>query len=657
MSTNCSMLCELYFFYGQQTTLKRAYESITQIAEPYQIITNSFGLNEFLGKHDVKSVMLDKLVPDEGPVGEEVYHISKSLHNEYKRIFADLTFSGFEIFKGFEYPLLRQLIFLNKCGKVLDGKKNTIFIFEGFSYIYPAIMKLALELGYSTDLKIGFIKSSGIEYMKFDYKTDSDNRNKFSFLRSSNFLKSSSDNYFSLANLKSFSYFISKILSLIVRKLLYRFLIVVKIEPVKIILNKVDKKIKRTSSRYDAVCAYFITATRADIYLRPWYSVMKKFSKEKLPVHIFTSDLATSLVLSKEGLSFVSLFEEVNILMEELKKSDFGKEIEKKIKLKVDQNSSLRGIAQLSSYLSSNIFRSVSIIIICEYIVKRMKLKSIVAVADGEMLENLAIEACKKFKITSVSMVPAVVNPLPIFRDWFHADRICVYGSQGLEALSSFGYAKERIILTGTPKYDYFKTLDPIKSKAILQENTSVNSEKKLVVIGMSVWREGDEDWISDFIKFCNKNNFEIIIKLHPKYKESSHEMSETKIKIISERCKNLKYFITYDMELPLLLSASDVVITDYSNVGIDAVLLGKPLISVNFLRELWDDYPQRIDKFGASIYVEEYLKLKNIILEVLNENKHVAELKKGREKVVSRFNFYNDGKASDRIFDLLMKP
>jgi CDP-glycerol glycerophosphotransferase (TagB/SpsB family) len=171
----------------------------------------------------------------------------------------------------------------------------------------------------------------------------------------------------------------------------------------------------------------------------------------------------------------------------------------------------------------------------------------------------------------------------------------------------------------------------------------------------MSLWRENDEKWISDLIKFCNKKNIEIVIKIHPKYEVSSHENSEKKINAISKMCYGFKFFISYKIDLITLLSASDLVITDYSNVGISAIIFNKPLLSFNSHKEKWDDYPQRVDKFGASIYIDNYQDLENKIMEILIENKHLEELDEGRKKIINKFNFQNDGKAGERIYNILV--
>ena len=188
----------------------------------------------------------------------------------------------------------------------------------------------------------------------------------------------------------------------------------------------------------------------------------------------------------------------------------------------------------------------------------------------------------------------------------------------------------------------------------MLEDSYSINYKNKLIVIAMTRWHKNDEIWMSKLIKFCNKNNFEIVIKIHPLYKTTMTEMSKNKIELISNACQNFKYLITYDVDLSILNSVADLVITDHSDAGIEACLLEKPLITTNFIKEDWSNVP-RYHEYGASIFTDDYLELEKIILEILIDGKHLEILKEGRKNIVNAYNYFNDVKAAERIFELLL--
>jgi len=100
-------------------------------------------------------------------------------------------------------------------------------------------------------------------------------------------------------------------------------------------------------------------------------------------------------------------------------------------------------------------------------------------------------------------------------------------------------------------------------------------------------------------------------------------------------------------------LSAADLVITDYSNVGLEAICLEKPLVTVNFVKENLDNIIKYHD-YGASLYFENYPELEKSIIEIFNSDLHHNSLKLGRQKFIEHFNFGNDGNAHMRIFNWL---
>jgi hypothetical protein len=359
--------------------------------------------------------------------------------------------------------------------------------------------------------------------------------------------------------------------------------------------------------------------------------------------------------LARQGIPYVNLFEEVNILADIIKQNSLGLEINEKLQSNIKNNNLIPGINELSPYLFSQTYRSAAIIYILDHIIRNVKPKSVVAAAASEMLENLAIEISKRYSIPSFSLLPGTVEFRSWFSDWFHSDKIFVSGTKGLEILKKLGYDETRIVVTGNPKYDYINDLEPNHSRKLLAKNLPLNIEKKIIAVVMSRWHTNDEIWMSKLIKFCNVNDFELLIKIHPLYKREANYISEEKISKIKEECQNLRYYISYDVDLPTLLSSADLVITEYSDAGLEAIILDKPLLTVNFENENFDRYIKYYE-YGASLYIDRYEELESVIKEILVQKKYIEKLKEGRKKVVEIYNHAGDGKAAERIFNILIK-
>ncbi len=429
---------------------------------------------------------------------------------------------------------------------------------------------------------------------------------------------------------------------------------VVNLQTTKLIFRNIDKKMQEEGSEY-AECAFFFTTNENDLYLKSLYPVMDKLKERGVGFQVFAIDIRTAGVLSSKKIQFINLFDDVNILAEEIKRSFDGKELGNKIEQSaIKNNLSLLYLKQLSGYFFSEACRSVAISLIAEHIIKQTRLKSVVIAADGQMFGNAVIAACRKYGIPSFFVPSTIINANPLHAEWIRSDKICIYGLQGLDVLTDLGYKKENIILTGSPKYDYLKKFDQQKSKEELERLYQIDSKKKLVVIGMARWHHDDELWMSDFIRFCNRNNLEIVIKIHPMYKADLHEESQYKIGKIEEVCRGFKYRITYDIDLYTLLSAADLTITDYSNVGAESVILEKPLLTVNFVKESLDN-EQRYHETGAAIYFEDYNEFEKTAFEILMEGKHVEDLRKGRKHMNDMYNYFNDGNAAERVVNLIL--
>jgi len=423
-----------------------------------------------------------------------------------------------------------------------------------------------------------------------------------------------------------------------------------------IIIKNIEKKIKMQNSELKTDTIFFITTTRADLYLKPWYPIFEKYKKEGKKFLIITSDLTTSLLLSQEKIQHINIFEEMKFLQGFLKNDNKVIEIKKNYDKSNLKKNPILGINAVFNDILNDTLRSMAIITICDFIIQKTDPHSLVAMSDGDMLECLSVEIAKKYHVPTFSMSPVLTNPHPILANWFHAEKIFIDGTKHSDVFTKIGYTKDRILLVGNPKYDSYCNIDITKTKNLLKTKYQVNNTKKLIVVAMSKWRKNDEIWMSNLIRFCNKNNFEIVIKVHPKYKAASYEISEKKIQGIKTKCSKLKFLITYDIELVELISGADLVVTDTSSVGVESVIARKPLISINFFNENYElAKTLRVDKYGAALYIEDYNKFEKLILEILNEGKHLEELKKCQNSIAEWYNYSNDGNAAYRMCDLLL--
>lgn len=646
------MRCALFCFFKKNLDLNFLLDTLETNYKHHRIITNDFRIYDFLKnkKMDIKS--FGSFFPEQSSISKKIYQKAKKYQKEYSKIFQNMKINEMEIFRGIEYQLLLQLILIIKAQILLQDKKDTVFIFNRFSPAYFVIIKNATQLNYTTENRIGILEKNKIEYFGSESQFDLDDLQKISRKMTINFISNYFGKTFSKSNLKGQSQFFFKVLLFLIRKNLGKIIFKNNSAAIEKFLRKLDGKLKNSVFNNQPRCAVFISTTRLDLYLRPVVPVLKKLEKEKIPFQIIAGDIATGLALSKEGFPCLNLFAEINILSDMLK-NDKESEYEERIQ-EISKSRTIMGFNELLPDLLNKTYRSLATIIILEHIIEKMNLKSIITTPTGQLFENLAIEVAKKFKITSFSFVPSPSDPYPVFADWFHADKLFVDGIQGVELLTELGYEENKIIVSGSTKFDYLKTLSPQRTKRILEKNYNIDSGKKLIAMVLSRWRKNDEIWVSKFIDFCNKNSFEVVIKIHPFYKLDQMDRNKNFIQSVEKNCKNLKFLITFDIDTSFLLSASDLVITEQSTLGLDAIILEKNLIMVKFA-DFEMNRAVRFYEYGAALRLEKYSDLEKVIFEIFSEKKHANSLKIGRDRVIERYNFQNDGKAVERVYNALV--
>ena len=152
------------------------------------------------------------------------------------------------------------------------------------------------------------------------------------------------------------------------------------------------------------------------------------------------------------------------------------------------------------------------------------------------------------------------------------------------------------------------------------------------------------------FIKF---NDFlvglgiQIIIKLHPLQK---------KLSFFGKKFSNIKfidnnYLFDNNIQLYQIIPVFDALITDYSSVSTDYILLNKPIIYILDDYEEYKKsrgfYPSNPLRYMPGDHVYSYEQFENAVKNILLENdKYVL----ARKKMIPMFHKYQDGCTSKRI-------
>lgn len=549
-----------------------------------------------------------------------------------KKVLDEVKYKNTSLVDGLKFQILFNFVFLEEIKSIFEEKKNVIFLLPNTEYYFFSIIHIAKEIGYQTKFGISNVVESDLISLKFDETKASDSRFLYYDTR---FL------YEKLEDQESPDATDEKY-----------------VKEISDILSKIE-----FSEAIEPKTGFFLNNNEADFYLKPVYPVLEKFIDEKTEFIIFTTYPRATEQISERGYKSYDLSEHINKLFPIMLKRNYEIILDFIDKAKLCSNDNLI----LKSYLkclkndaiSRALTRILSLISIIDHIFKKFKFKSVVVGLDGTPDNDLVCSVARNYNITTYSIMPTMLteNHNPIFGVVFNADKLLLPGTKFKEELEELDVDGKRLVVTGSPRYDYINNKSQNDKPEL--KNLKLTAKNGLIIVAMSRWHKNDEEWLSDLIHFCDKKNFDILIKPHPMYQSIHKEISNMKIEKISEKCKGLRYYILYDIELREILPYASILITEHSTVGIEASLNNVPIIVVNIQNEDYfkQDFTMKYNEEKIALYATTVPDLFDCIIRISDMPYKIVTMKtlqNEREKFNYKINYLNDGKSSDRIFHIL---
>jgi len=220
------------------------------------------------------------------------------------------------------------------------------------------------------------------------------------------------------------------------------------------------------------------------------------------------------------------------------------------------------------------------------------------------------------------------------------------------------GFDYDELLINGQPRNDLFFKTESINfnmgiDSSVFSRCKDLKSDGKKIVIYSPTWREPENELqslkealdIHRLDSFAKKYGLIFIIKLHPK-SVFQFSLNDTKNIIEYERDKDI-----YPM-----LGLTDIMITDYSSIYIDYLLLDRPVIFFPFdykryvtgERALQFDYEDVTP--GKRCFNQEEIEIELQELIVKKKDRY----KNQRKEMAEKFFKYIDGHSSERLWDYL---
>jgi CDP-glycerol glycerophosphotransferase (TagB/SpsB family) len=224
---------------------------------------------------------------------------------------------------------------------------------------------------------------------------------------------------------------------------------------------------------------------------------------------------------------------------------------------------------------------------------------------------------------------------------------------------SAFRVSSENVKVTGYPRNDsFFQNF--IEETELTEKLLYFKSKGKRLAIYMPTHRKEGEIDISRFlfsnIEFIDKEleklDCILLVKLHYYHAHESLRLRKKKFSNIIILDNN-----SINQDVYTILKLMDVLVTDYSSVYFDYLLLDRPIIFAPFDledylkkdREFYYDYDKVTPGPKARNWDEVLIYLKEAI-------EDPEKYRKEREKIKNIFHKYQDGNSSERVFNEIIK-
>lgn len=263
----------------------------------------------------------------------------------------------------------------------------------------------------------------------------------------------------------------------------------------------------------------------------------------------------------------------------------------------------------------------------------------------------LAWTAIKVAKYRGVQVISApavtVVNSSASLVGWEDIDLIGCYGMQCFESFLSVGVAREKLRLIGNISLDHLWNVD--KTDAISRLSISSSNLKEIILVfATSGVNFNEKEMLANLVDLCNSeySNISLIVRPHPSLGVAAYSY-------VRELNRGGSVFVNSFGSSDDAICAADLVITDYSTIGANAISLGKPIIVINSTGKKFpaNDYHQ----YGVAELVTEPHQIASKVTELLDDKRYF-NISERRHEFLNAYNWQCDFQASLRLINLSKK-
>ncbi len=267
--------------------------------------------------------------------------------------------------------------------------------------------------------------------------------------------------------------------------------------------------------------------------------------------------------------------------------------------------------------------------------------KLIVTIDESSDLSKPMLDYAKSVGIKTLAMQHAFLEQYPAFENTISPSKIAAWGAASAGQYATQGFPAEHVGITGSPKFD---SLAGQKFDiAAAAQKYSLDANKQTILFGSQPILESELAAIlTALVNYVNANNLQLIIKLHPRDDENFYRKFADGVRT--------KCVVTKE-DLHPLISLSDVIVINSSLVGLEAAILGKPVVLANF-----SGLPDRLNYVsdGIALGARSERELHEVLSLLLNSQEAGQKLAAARKSFFEKQLCGLDGKALERVVTII---
>ncbi len=269
----------------------------------------------------------------------------------------------------------------------------------------------------------------------------------------------------------------------------------------------------------------------------------------------------------------------------------------------------------------------------------------VIIMCEDPKRQKIAAELAREKGIKTLLLMHGTIGERDVMYTKLFSNQIAVYGNYYKKILIGMGYPPDNIKITGNPAWDNIHQIT-IKRNA-LYSRLGLSPDKKIILLATTHFPLDIRDGMAHAtFKAMSKlpSRYHLVIKLHPEEGKEFYNACSEEFKIQATIVNELSLLH------PLIISSELVIISD-STVGIETILLDRPVIDINLSpAPFWNDYVEN----GAALGVRREEELLPVMQSVLSNKKVRRRLEKNRKKYIYNHAYKQDGKAAERVAKMI---